>query len=220
MKTNLKSKAISLRKQGFSLKEISEDLGIAKSTASLWLRDTVLSANAIKRIESRITKGQIKAAEIKREKTRKLFNEFQAKSDVLVGRTILNIDMIKIICSLIYWCEGGKYSDNFVQFTNSDPSLMGTFLQLLRQVFMVDEKKFRVCMHLHDYHNEKKQRQFWSMVTEVPESQFIKSYNKPNTGKRIRKGYQGCVQLRYYDAVVSRELLAIAKSFMNKLENK
>jgi len=46
----LKIKAEKLRRQGFSFREISEELKISKSTASLWLRNVGLSKDAKERI--------------------------------------------------------------------------------------------------------------------------------------------------------------------------
>jgi orotate phosphoribosyltransferase-like protein len=48
-----KEKAIKLRKNGYSLKEISEKLNIAKSTASVWLRNIKLTQKAKKRLKKR-----------------------------------------------------------------------------------------------------------------------------------------------------------------------
>ena len=117
---------------------------------------------------------------------------------------------------MIYWCEGNKSLRDSVFFTNSDPRLIANFLHLFRNSFDIDESKFRVCMHLHDYHNEEKQLNFWSDVTFIPKNQFFKSYKKLNTKKRIRDNYQGCIQVRYYDINIARKLQAVAKEFMDK----
>lgn len=216
MKYLLKEQAISLRKNGYSLKEISQDLNIAKSTASLWLRDIELDAKALERLQTVVKKGQLKAAENKKEKTSLLLQEFKSDAERLLEKIDLNPDMMKICCAIMYWCEGGKYDHRVVQFTNSDPNLVGAFLHLMRSSFELDESKFRICMHLHDYHTENRQKFFWSKVTAIPKSQFIKSYRKENTGKRIRKDYQGCIMIKYYDANVIRELLAVGQAFLIK----
>ena len=53
MKTNEKIAAISLRKKGFSYKEIAEALKIAKATLSCWLRDVELSQEQIRRLKEK-----------------------------------------------------------------------------------------------------------------------------------------------------------------------
>lgn len=70
----------------------------------------------------------------------------------------------------------------------------------------MDEKKFRVCIHLHGYHKTNEQLMFWSKICSIPLSQFMKPYIKKNTGRRRRASYQGCVSIRYYDSRIAREL--------------
>ncbi len=101
-----------------------------------------------------------------------------------------------------------------VAFTNSDPNLVRTFLKLLRGLFDLDEKKFHPCIHLHSYHLPKAQLDFWSKVTDINKQQFIKPYRKANSGKRIREGYQGCIDVRYGSSDLARRLLATAKAFL------
>lgn len=121
-----------------------------------------------------------------------------------------------MLCALIYWCEGAKLYGNKGNFcfTNSDPMLVAAFLKLLRASFDIDESKFHPALHIHEYHNERAQLKFWSKVTSIPVGQFIRSYRKPESGITIRKGYQGCVQVRYYDKMVLRRILAIASEFL------
>jgi hypothetical protein len=116
---------------------------------------------------------------------------------------------------MIYWCEGGKNAKYGVAFTNSDPKLVRTFLTLLRENFNLDERKFHPGIHLHSYHSPGTQLDFWSKVTDIDKQQFIKPYLKPNTGKRIRKNYQGCISLRYASNDLARQLMAIAKAYLD-----
>lgn len=85
---------------------------------------------------------------------------------------------------------------------------------LIRKCFVLDERKFRPCIHLHSYHSPKKQLDFWSKVTDINKEQFIKPYQKANSGKRIRPNYQGCIRIRYHSCDVARRLMAIAKAFL------
>ena len=127
-----------------------------------------------------------------------------------------NPDHRKIMCAMLYWCEGNK-SPGTVVFTNSDHKLVKTFLKLLRESFILDEKKFHPCVHIHEYHSASRQLDFWSKTTNINKQQFTKPYRKPNTGKRIREGYQGCLSLRYHDSDLARRLLATAKAFLESM---
>ena len=55
-----KEEAIKMRKSGMSLGDIVKNLGISKSTVSLWCKDMFLSESAIKRIK---TQGKVKSVQ-------------------------------------------------------------------------------------------------------------------------------------------------------------
>ncbi|MBI4708702.1 MAG: hypothetical protein HY764_00670 [Candidatus Portnoybacteria bacterium] len=212
-------KAQALRRRGLSLNEISGKLKISKSTASLWLRDFILSDKASARLSKRLTSGQLISAKNRKEKTdASRLACFMAGVDLIDDRNQILCDkgILKIMCALMYYCEGGKSHDGEVQFTNSDPKLIRAFLNLLRRSFQLVESKFRVSLHIHKYHLVKEQIKFWSDVAKIPSSQFIKPYIKPNAGKNIKSGYAGCVNIKYYDATVARELLGLGKAFLEK----
>lgn len=61
-KDDLREKAITLRKEGKSYREISEALGVSKSSCSLWLSDVPLTEDQRRRLEDlRRTNGQKRA---------------------------------------------------------------------------------------------------------------------------------------------------------------
>lgn len=217
MKLAEKEKAIALRKQGGSIKEIARVLGVAKSSASLWTRDVPLSPRARKILRAKFTAGQNRAQEVLRARTERRLSDAARSAEETLSHVSLNVAMRKVLCALLHWCEGRKApADRELSFMNSDPLLVSAFLGLFRLSFDVDERKFRVCVHLHDYHNERKQLQFWSKITKIPLSQFMRPYRKPHTGKQIRDGYPGCAQVRYGDVAVAREVAAVARAFLRR----
>jgi len=72
-------------------------------------------------------------------------------------------------------------------------------------------------MHLHSYHNENIQKDFWSNLTKIPKTQFNKTFLKPHTGKRIRDNYPGCVAIIYHDRALARLLKEIYRLFAKKI---
>ena len=116
---------------------------------------------------------------------------------------------------MLYWCEGEKHSPA-MRFTNSDPQMLNFFLKLFRSAFKIDESKLRVCLHLHEYHDQRQQKIFWSKITGIPEVQFSKIYLKPNTGLSKKEGYPGCVSLRYFDHKIALELEALSRLLVNQ----
>jgi DNA-binding CsgD family transcriptional regulator len=210
-KVTEKLAAIKLRKQGKSVLEIAARLGVAKSSVSVWVRNVPLSPVAEKRLLQRISVGQHAGGRSQHAKVTKVENTYLQLASKNIRNLKLNLVHKRLLCSLIYWCEGAK-SANCVDFTNADPKLVRLFLTLFRSCFVIDESKFRVCLHIHDYHDINKQIAFWSKLTTISPEQFIKPYTKPHTGRQIHEGYQGCVSVRYYNADIARQLHAAAKA--------
>ncbi|MBC7836682.1 hypothetical protein H7X87_02790 [Acetobacteraceae bacterium] len=212
-----KTKAIEMRKNGFSLNEISTSLKISKSSASLWVRSVPLSLKAQSQILEKRELGKIKAKASKFARTTGRLKEAAAFADEIVSSVSDNKNYSRVYCALLYWCEGEKSkNDESLFFTNSDPLLVKTYLRTLRAGFETNEKKFRVCIHLHSYHNSKKQLLFWSQITNIPLAQFIKPYRKQDSGKNVKLGYAGCASVRYHDVRIARQVQAIARAFLKK----
>ena len=198
--------AVELRKQGYSLREISEQLHISKGTASLWCKDIILSEKAKGRLVKLYKEGTTRGQQKNRIKWDLYKENIRIKAEIKYKNIKLNKYSYELLCSLLYVCEGTTSVSSGVRFMNSDPKLIQLFLHLFRQSFNIDNKKFRACVHLHNYHNKERHLKYWSKITRIPLSQFVKPYQKMNTKKRTREGYKGCISIRYYDNKVGREL--------------
>ena len=217
MKTKERLAAIELRKRGHSLNEIVKVLDVSKSSASLWVSDVVLSKKAEKILLSKSTAGQLASQKAIKAKTVIKDQLASNAANLVLSNLILSKEYAKLLCAMIYYCEGRKSVREGMSFTNSDPGLISIFLRLFRGAFELYEEKFRVCVHLHSYHDPKKQLKFWSKTTNIPLRQFIKPYLKPSSGMYKKEGYPGCINVRYGDVRISRELRAIALRFMKNM---
>lgn len=207
-----KNSAVRLRKRGYSIKEIAKKLKVVQSTASLWVRDVVLDKKALVRLEQRSLLSRYKTSERWKQKRQEVWNLAELKAARVLEGVVLDKDTSKLLCALLFWAEGAK-TGNRVIFTNSDPKMVRVFLQLFRRCFPINEDKFRALLHVHGYHDEAKLKKFWSDVTEIPLTQFNRSYRKPHTGKRKRVDYKGCIAVRYGDVEIARELKAVYNIF-------
>lgn len=204
-----------MRRDGFSLNEISIKLGVSKGSVSIWVRDVSLSNLAKERLQERKTNGITQSREIKFAQTKKALGEAKSLADRVLGSIPEDGMHAKLFCSLLYWCEGEKSkNDQTLVFTNSDPTLVSAYLRTLRKGYLIEENKLRVCVHLHPYHNLEEQLLFWSKITKIPLAQFSKPYQKRNGGRNVRKGYAGCASVRYYDVTVARQVQAVARAFL------
>lgn len=216
-KTSERERAVKLRSLGYSLNEISDLLKISKSSASLWLRNVHLSEQARKIISKKRERARLKSALTNHDRLLKRLDEAEAFANETMEKIRIDTKISRVTCALLYWCEGEKTkTDKTLTFANSDPKLIATFLAVLRRGFEISENKLRVCLHLHDYHDEKRQIAFWSRITGIPTTQFSKTYKKPHTGKRTKEGYAGCASIRYYDTRIARQVQATARAFLSK----
>lgn len=211
-----REEVIKLRRKGYSLNELHDKFGVAKGRLSDWLRDVSLPPRAIKRLDHIVRKGRVKAAETNKSRTRRTIERFTSDAMLQLEGLVLDKEYIRLMCALIYYCEGRKSMYDHLSFTNSDPNLIRTFLKLFRAGFNVNENKLHVCVHLHQYHNPTTTLRFWSRLTGIPLRQFMRPYQKPNTGKRIRNGYNGCAAVSYYDVNMAREVLTLAEAFLKQ----
>jgi len=210
-------KAKRLRSRGYSLKEISRELDVSKSTVSRWLCNYPLSKQALKRLKKRGLEARVKSAKTKFKKRRKRRERLLQSSKKFLESVRLTKDHQKIICALLYWCEGGKDTSSGIKFTNSDPLLVKTFLKLFRSAFNIEESKLHVLLHLHSYHDRKKQKEYWSQITGIPIGQFYKIYQKSHTGKRTKEDYPGCAVISYFDAEIMREIRSLYEAFTDRM---
>jgi len=200
-----------LRQNGFSFKEISDVLGISKSTASLWLRNEKMTDKGRRRFDGMIARSVLKGVKTNAKKKRDYQKRLDAGCSVMRDGKKYGKNDLKIFLALLYWGEGSKTGKRLC-LTNSDPGLIKTYLKLLRKVFVVDEKKFTVWLYLHDYHEREEMISFWSEVTAIDRKRF-KVYNKKNTAVRKKDDYRGCASVRYGDYKIFDEIMIIISRF-------
>ena len=206
-----KSKAIALRKKGMSHLEISKALNIAKSTSSLWTKQVVLPYAAKHILILKELKGSEKGRLIRTLKTQSRNEGIRNTVRKEIAELVVDRALARVMAALLYWGEGSKTS-NRVSFTNSDPELVAAFLKLFRYGYDLEERKFTLTLHLHAYHNIKKQKRFWSNVAGISTDK-IYLHIKKFTGKIKRADYPGCVAINYCDVVKFEELSQVYKNF-------
>lgn len=156
--------------------------------------------------------GQYKATLSRRNAKESLEKERLKKAIRSIKSIYFSKEILKLCCALMWWCEGEK-TLKYVKFVSSDTTLVANFLNMFRSGFQLEESKFRALIHLHDYHNDQSQKNFWSEITKIPLSQFHKSYQKKSSHVRKKENYPGCIAITYYDAKIAKKLAAIYNAF-------
>lgn len=187
MKSKEKKHARALRKKGFSIKEISAKLTIAKSSASLWVRDIELTRLQKKRLSAKGHSFEV----IEKRRAKRLHNE-NAKRQIIIDsakrevRSISNDGLFLIGVSL-YWAEGSKTKRGVVEFSNSDPRLVLLMKRFFTEICAVPEEKLRGHVYLHPHLDANKAERYWSRVTGVPRRQFYKTSQQHNRASKGKK---------------------------------
>ncbi len=121
-----------------SIPGIAKKLGIAKSTASLWLKDVALPTSSLEAIRKMRLAGKEKGRLMIAARREVALKRREDGAEKSVGKlfTKTSSENWALIAALLFWCEGSKQLSS-LHFTNSDPRLIRTFLVALRRGFHI-----------------------------------------------------------------------------------
>jgi len=207
MKLKEKIEAIKLRKKGKSYGEILKKVKASKGTLSLWLREVRLSPEQYKRLYVTLRRRNAYKAAKSRQKQR------VERTRQIIENAIAEIELPKenylfLTGLMLYWCEGDK-SDKAetVKFSNSDPILIKLIMKWFREVCRVEEKRFRVELHVHSLHCRQDVEKYWSDLANIPLSQFHKTQIKTSSLRhRKNRLYNGTCAIRISDKDLFRRI--------------
>jgi len=205
-----KTKAIELRRKGFSYNEISKKLEIPKSTLHYWLVNIEMSEKAKTRIAKRVYAGSVEGL-IRRNKNQTFLAKKRAEkirdSAKKEAGNLMN-DRLFLTGISLYWAEGykkGAYGSKWkaVDFANSDPELVKIMVKFFKNICQVKNEKIKVQLIAHKNIDISKAVRYWSNLINVPKKQFIKtccSISKLSKNKRNRNSLtHGTVHIRIND---------------------
>ncbi len=188
------------KKKGYSYNEIREEVPVAKSTLSLWLRDVELSEEQRDRLKNKylvqIRKkwGVNGLGEWNRARRQKEISAIRIKAKNEIGE--LSDRELFISGIMLYWAEGSKDGKG-VRVSNSDPAFILFMMQWLRECCEIPEDHFCASVHYHQGQDEFAIKKYWSKLTNIPVSHFYKSFCKPpGTGHRKHFLQYGTMQIR------------------------
>jgi hypothetical protein len=134
----IRESARALRRQGRSLNTIAREVGVAKSTASYWVRDIPLTEEQRGRLMS--LSSRQRAGHLARSR---LAREARLEAQAL-GRLVARVDEpLHWAGCMLYWAEGAK-DRNSLAFVNSDDDMMRLFLRFLRECYGVPDERVRL----------------------------------------------------------------------------
>lgn len=184
MENKRKEKAITLREEGKTYKEICSELDVAKSTLSLWLRSVQLS----KPQKQQITQKRISAAKrgaLQRKKTRETEVE-NATQDGIESIGTLSSRDLWLIGIALYWAEGSKQNvrspSTGIRFTNTDYKMMNVFLRWLDAEGVSNESLvFELYIHKSRVSESEEFCTWWEDRLQLPSGTITRVYLKSGT---------------------------------------
>ncbi len=191
---SLKEKAIKYRQSGYSYGMISEELGLAKSTLSNWLREVPYEPN--KEVTKRIKRAHVMSAKYRHNK--KVHEIKKTKKLAKEELGVLSKRDLWLLGIGLYLGDGSKSHED-VRIINSDPNIIKLAIEWFKNVCKLENSNFVPSLHLYPDTNVEKTKQHWSKITGVPISQFGKTQidrRKNKSGKRKRKLPYGTLHLK------------------------
>ncbi|HEX4104415.1 MAG TPA: helix-turn-helix domain-containing protein [Candidatus Paceibacterota bacterium] len=207
-KREAQQRAIQLRKEGKSYSEIKKELGVSKSTLSVWLRERPLSEARLKalrdwnhvRIEHyRETRrrNREKALMAVYQKEKGYINKLTAR-DIFIGGLFL------------YWGEGGKTRTMEVSLSNTNPAIVKAFIVWLQKSFGIPKEEIKIRLHLYRDMDISKEVKFWSKTLKVGRKNFKKPYIKKSALAELsyKNGFgHGTCNVLLFNAMVAKRVL-------------
>ena len=199
-KIDEQQRARALRAEAWTLQEIADELSVAKSSVSRWVRDVDFVPRPRHRGHPAGPKHPLrvrKEAELE---------QCRLEAEAAIGA--LSERDIAIYALALYAGEGSK-TEGGVIFANSDPILVRAFLHWLRSEFELDEARLRGRLYLHEDLDLEEAERFWSDVTAIPRSQFQRAYRAAVQGSwRLNRHEFGCFTVRYHSRLLQRRVMA------------
>jgi transcriptional regulator with XRE-family HTH domain len=217
-KVDEQNRARDLRAQAWTLGEIAEELGVSKSSVSLWVRGVRFDeAAADERSRVRHQAGAARARQrgpniLQRRKQAEIDDGRREGLAVVGDRS--DRDLL-IAGTMLYAGEGAK-TDGNVKLANTDPRMIELFCRWLRQFFDVDEPRLRVRLYLHQGLDLEEATSFWSDLTGIPRSQFGKPWRAvPDASIRHSKHPLGCVTVSYACSRTHRRIIGLMDALLS-----
>ncbi|MFG3120003.1 hypothetical protein ACGF4C_37295 [Streptomyces sp. NPDC048197] len=196
-KDDLRAKARELRKQGRTYNEIVAELGVAKSSVSLWVRDLP------KPQKSPEAMHQMREARWAPYREARDLAIAQTKAEAAAEIGTLSERELFLIGVGLYWSEGSKSKPyqrrERVIFVNSDPDMIRVYMAWLT-LLGVEREHLRFSLMIHESADVVGAEQYWADLVGIDVPDLCKTVLKRHNTKTVRKNvgddYRGCFVVR------------------------
>jgi len=221
-KDEVRAQAIELRKQGWSVNDLAIRLGVAKSTAYLWVKHIPLDPDSERARQKQEHAALMIAGRWEEQRAARDRREAEVRAEAAVELGAIDDRDLLLGGALAYMCEGAKSKpwrrlDRLI-FINSDPRLLRLFLGFLAtQGRLPDSLRYRV--HIHETADAEAAGDWWAERLAVPRELFqrptIKHHNPATVRANTGADYHGCLIIT---VPKSRELYWKVEGVMDALD--
>lgn len=204
-KVQEQEQARDMRARNMTLQHIADELGVSKSSVSLWVRDVSFTPS------KRRTGPQ-----------RRPHPFHEAKLAQIAALNAEGIERIGTLSDAAFLAAGvalyageGSKGDGAVRFANSDPSMVRFFCAWFRRFFEIDEARLRARVYLHRGLDLEAATAHWSAVTSIPVDQFNAPYRAvPDPTIRRNKHEFGCAYVDYFCSKTHRQVMGLVRALL------
>ena len=195
-----------LRAESWAIADIAEQLGVSKSSVSLWVRDVEIEP--LKRRPSTRTASSNRLH-------RARLAEIEECNRLGIERVGTMSEEAFLAAGVALYAGEGAKTKNAVLFANTDAAMVSFFCAWLRRFFEVDESRLRVRVYLHEGLDLEAAEAHWAQVTGIPPSQFRAPYRaKADASIRHTKHMHGCAYVSYSSARTMREIMGLVRALL------
>lgn len=216
----LHRRALELRKLGRSYSQIKAELGLSKSTLSLWLRQYPLSKDKIRLLrdvnEVRIERYR---QTMQRKRDAKLLDYYNEGKNLLLPFSKKELFIAGLF---LYWGEGGKTLKHTVSINNTDPAVIKFAIYWMVESLNIPKEKIQVYLHLYSDMVSEQETEYWSKELNMPKQQFAKPYVKESKRADLdQKGFgHGTCGVRVYNTVIKEKILMTIQAVADYSDSK
>ena len=218
---DLKYKAIKLRQQGSSLREVEKLLKIPKSTLSGWFKNIELTSEQKQRLKNNLLDNLSKARKNaviwhNQQKEMRLKTAENEAKNVLSIIDMGDKSILELTLAILYLGEGAKSDHTCIG--SSDPLILKFFIKGLIKVYGFDVKRIKCELHLRVDQNPNLVKEYWAKELNLSLSNFYStSIDKRTAGSKTYPTYNGVCVLQCGNIAIQRRLLSLSRLFCEKV---
>ncbi|MET9418046.1 hypothetical protein ABZY03_28430 [Streptomyces klenkii] len=193
-KTELQSRARELRLAGRTYDEIVAELGVSKSSVSLWVRDLPKPQKTAEQMHA------MQEARWAPHRQRQAIARQQTKLGAAheIGR--MTDRELFLLGVGLYWSEGAKSKPHKLReratFINSDPDMIQVYLAWLA-LLGVEPGQIQYRVMIHESADIGRAEQFWADLVGIDvaalQKTTLKKHNPVTVRKNVGENYRGCL---------------------------